>query len=157
MEWSRIDIEYLDGNRSFTDELETFPLGLDGNAETSHREFLASTEIFSELRNEHSQFLNSNVNNPEKSRGKSRQLHSLSDVVDFFDGEWNQSEILLPIETTEPEKIILERAESVNNEYIRLIIPQIFGGVVNTFVLPDGINIHSVKWEQGKLKLFIEN
>ena len=92
-----------------------------------------------------------------KSREKSRQLHSLSDVVDFFDGEWNQSEILLPIETPEPEKIILERAESVNNEYIRLIIPQIFGGVVNTFVLPDGINIHSVKWEQGKLKLFIED
>ena len=152
MEWSKIEIEYLDGNRSFTDELETFPLGLDGNAETSHREFLASNEIFSELRNEHSQFLNSNVNNPE-----SRELHSLSDLVDLFDGEWSQSEILLPIETLEPEKIILERAESVNNEYIRLIIPQNFGGVVNTFVLPNGINIHSVKWEQGKLKLFIED
>ncbi len=152
MEWSKIEIEYLDGNRSFTDELETFPLGLDGNAETSHREFLASNEIFSELRNEHSQFLNSNVNNPE-----SRELHSLSDLVDLFDGEWSQSEILLPIETLEPEKIILERAESVNNEYIRLIIPKNFGGVVNTFVLPNGINIHSVKWEQGKLKLFIED
>ena len=155
MEWSKIDIEYLDGNRTFTDKLDVFPLGLDGNAETSHKEFIASTEIFSELRKEHSEFLNLNKDNIENSKEKSRRVHSLHSLVDFFGGEWNSSEISLPIETLEPEKIILERAESINNEYIRLIIPQKFGGAVNTFVLPNGTSINSVKWKQGKLKLFI--
>ena len=157
MEWSKIDIEFLDINRSFTDELEEYPSGLDGNAETSHKEFIANTETFSELRREHLEFLNSNLNDTEDQKERLRNVHSISSLVDIFGGKWNPSEISLPIETMSPENIILERRISENTEYIRLIIPEKFGGVVNTFELPNGTNISSVKWERGTLKLAIKD
>ena len=157
MEWSRIEVESAEENGKITDSLHEYSLGLDGDAEASHREFIASTESFSNLRKKHMEFLEKGVQNIENSRENSREIHSINTLVDIFEGEWNSSEISLPIETLEPEKIILEKAELSGIEYIRLIIPEKFGGIINTFGLPDGASINSAEWNQGKLKLFFED
>ena len=141
MEWTRVDIQ-SDAGIEATGGLADLKLGLDTDAESMHMGFLNQLPHLSEVMEIH----NSLVSDIE-SRVMSDSVSTLGEFVSEFGGEWSESEIRLPLKTTNKRGVAIDT--SIENEFqlVRVVSPERFGGLIKTFRLPEGRSVSKAIWE----------
>jgi len=140
MEWTRVDIQSDAGMAS--GGLEDLKLGLDTDAESMHMGFLNELPHLSEVMEIH----NSLVSDIE-SRVMSDSVSTLGEFVSEFGGEWSESEIRLPLKTTNKSDFTIDTTIENDSQLVRVISPERFGGLIKTFRLPEGRSVSKAIWE----------
>ena len=141
MEWTRVDVQ-SDAGMGAISSLADLKVGLDTDAESMHRVFLDELPHLSEVIEMH----NSVVSEVE-SRVMGESISTLGEFVSEFGGEWSESEIRLPLQTTEKSEIAIDTMIENDSQIVRMISPERFGGLVRKFRLPEGRSVAEAIWE----------
>ena len=141
MEWTRVDIQ-SDAGIEATGGLADLKLGLDTDAESMHMGFLNELPHLSEVMEVH----NSIVSDIE-SRVMSDSISTLGEFVSEFGGEWSESEIRLPLKTTNKRGFAIDTSIENESQLVRVVSPERFGGLIKTFRLPEGRSVSKAIWE----------
>ena len=141
MEWTRVDIQ-SDAGIEATGGLADLKLGLDTDAESMHMGFLNELPHLSEVMEIH----NSLVSDIE-SRVMSDSVSTLGEFVSEFGGEWSESEIRLPLKTTNKRGFAIDTSIENESQLVRVGSPERFGGLIKTFRLPEGRSVSKAIWE----------
>ena len=141
MEWTRVDIQ-SDAGIEATGGLADLKLGLDTDAESMHMGFLNELPHLSEVMEIH----NSLVSDIE-SRVMSDSVSTLGEFVSEFGGEWSESEIRLPLKTTNKRGFAIDTSIENESQLVRVASPERFGGLIKTFRLPEGRSVSKAIWE----------
>ena len=141
MEWTRVDIQSDTGIEA-TGGLADLKLGLDTDAESMHMGFLNELPHLSEVMEVH----NSVVSDIE-SRVMSDSVSTLGEFVSEFGGEWSESEIRLPLKTTNKRGFAIDTSIENESQLVRVVSPERFGGLLKTFRLPEGRSVSKAIWE----------
>ena len=141
MEWTRVDVQSGAGIEA-TGGLTDLKVGLDTDAESMHRGFLNELPHLSEVM----EFHNTVVSDIE-SRVMSESVSTLGEFVSEFGGEWSESEIRLPLQTTNKSEFAIDTTIENKSQIVRMISPERFGGLIRTFRLPEGRSVTRAVWE----------
>ena len=141
MEWTRVDVQ-SDAGIEATGGLADLKLGLDTDAESMHMGFLNELPHLSEVMEIH----NSLVSDIE-SRVISDSVSTLGEFVSEFGGEWSESEIRLPLKTTNKRGFAIDTSIENESQLVRVVSPERFGGLIKTFRLPEGRSVSKAIWE----------
>ena len=141
MEWTRVDVQSDTGIEA-TGGLADLKLGLDTDAESMHMGFLNELPHLSEVMEIH----NSLVSDIE-SRVMSDSISTLGEFVSEFGGEWTESEIRLPLKTTNKRGFAIDTSIENESQLVRVVSPERFGGLIKTFRLPEGRSVSKAIWE----------
>ena len=141
MEWTRVDVQ-SDAGIEATGGLADLKLGLDTDAESMHMGFLNELPHLSEVMEVH----NSIVSDIE-SRVMSDSISTLGEFVSEFGGEWSESEIRLPLKTTNKRGFAIDTSIENESQLVRVVSPERFGGLIKTFRLPEGRSVSKAIWE----------
>ena len=141
MEWTRVDVQ-SDTVIEATGGLADLKLGLDTDAESMHMGFLNELPHLSEVMEIH----NSLVSDIE-SRVISDSVSTLGEFVSEFGGEWSESEIRLPLKTTNKRGFAIDTSIENESQLVRVVSPERFGGLIKTFRLPEGRSVSKAIWE----------
>ena len=61
--------------------------------------------------------------------------------------------ISIPLPSTLPEELVVERLANERGDVVRLIAPERFGGILRKFALPEGSALARAVWSEGELSL----
>ncbi len=129
--------------------------GLDAGAEQMHAEFLADLPHLDEIRSEHARVI-SDVSEPiETAKSLAREIQPLDEMLAELGGSMSADSISIPLPSTLPDGLVIERLESERGELIRLIAPERFGGILRQFAMPDDRRLARAVWSDGELRLEI--
>lgn len=142
MEWTRVDIQSDEGAIGGIGELADLKVGLDVDAETMHKEFLNGLPHLSEVQEMH-RVVVTNV----ESRALSNSVSTLGEFISEFGGEWSESEIRLPLLAAKGNQVTLDTKSDEISQIVRLISPEMFGGMLRSFRLPEGMSVAGAVWE----------
>ena len=141
MEWTRVDVQ-SDAEIESIGSLADLKVGLDTDAESMHMGFLNELPHLSEVMEVH----NSVVSDIE-SRVMSDSVSTLGEFVSEFGGEWSESEIRLPLKTADKSKFAIDTTIENDSQIVRVVSPEMFGGLIKTFRLPEGRSVSKAIWE----------
>ena len=151
MEWTRVNVQMDDDAFEESPDFEDLKIGLDTNAESMHESFIESLPHFSEVRERHIGFM-ADI----ESRVLSKTVSSLGDFLAEFGGEWSQSEIRIPLQSENRDRVLVDSKDEEGYQLVRIITPERFGGMLRSFRLPDGRNIVGASWEGEILAIKID-
>ncbi len=132
------DIDIMEGVGGLAD----LKVGLDTDAESMHQEFLKGLPHLSEVREMHTA-----VVSDIESRSLSESVSTLGEFVSEFGGEWSESEIRIPLPSADREEFAIETNSQDGPQLVRIISPERFGGMLRSFLLPEGMRVSSAEWE----------
>ncbi|MDG1541022.1 MAG: hypothetical protein P8Q46_05695 [Candidatus Thalassarchaeaceae archaeon] len=130
MEWTRVDVQ-SDAEIESIGGLADLKVGLDTDAESMHRGFLNELPHLSEVMEMHG-----SVVSEIESRVLSESVSTLGEFVSEFGGEWSESEIRLPLPTTNKNEFTIDTTNDDDSQIVRVISPERFGGMIRSFRLP---------------------
>ena len=151
MEWTKVRIETdgvsVSGNHDFDD----LGAGLETNAESMHHEFLKTLPHLSEVREGHNE-----VVSDIESRALGTSISTMGEFLSEFGGEWEDSEIRLPLPSAIREDLALDTKEVDGCQVVRILSPERFGGIIRSFSLPEGRRVNSASWEGDILSMKVD-
>ena len=150
MEWTRVEVR-SDAEMGPVGGLAELRVGLDTDAESMHRQFLNELPHLSEVREMHE-----SVVSDVESKVLSESVSTLGEFVSEFGGEWSESEIRLPLPTTNRDDFAMDTAIEDGSQIVRMISPERFGGLLRSFRLPMGRNVSQASWEGGFITIKLD-
>ncbi len=141
MEWTRVDVR-SDSEIESIGGLADLKVGLDTDAESMHRGFLNELPHLSEVMEMHD-----SVVTEIESRVLSDSVSTLGEFVSEFGGEWSESEIRLPLPTTNKNEFTIDTTNDNDSQIVRVISPERFGGLIRSFRLPKERRVSGAIWE----------
>ncbi len=120
-----------------------------------HAEFLADLPHLDEIRSEHARVI-SDVSEPiETAKSLAREIQPLDEMLADLGGSMSADSISIPLPSTLPDGLVIERLESERGELIRFIAPERFGGILRQFAMPNDRRLARAVWSDGELRLEI--
>ena len=151
--WQRHEIELLDQNRKLELSLKTSGGDLNSNAQDLHEKFLMNTSHLSEVQNNHQKIISDISIDLEETKMKIREIKVIDDILGEFGGTKTDLGIAFPIPSRSPDDLILRTKSENETQIIQILSTQIFGGLLRTFKLPPGKEVHKVTWNNGIIEL----
>ncbi|MBD50492.1 MAG: hypothetical protein CMB08_01035 [Euryarchaeota archaeon] len=156
MEWMRLELSIEDDLNKQKSIPDISKVGLDVTAEIMHNTFLNNIPHLDEIKISHMTMMSEISDAIEGDKILSRENRSLdlflSDVGGILDG----SKIKVPLATDFPTEIIVETCRNENTNLVRILSPEIFGGMIETFEIDKNQRISSGKWVNNLLELYLE-
>ena len=118
-----------------------------------HEEFLSDLPHLEEVRGEHAKVV-SDVSEPiEVAKSLARDIQPLDEMLAELGGSLSADRISIPLPSTLPEELVVERLANEQGDVVRLIAPERFGGILRKFALPEGSALARAVWSEGELSL----
>ena len=118
-----------------------------------HEEFLSDLPHLEEVRGEHAKVV-SDVSEPiEAAKSLARDIQPLDEMLAELGGSLSADRISIPLPSTLPEELVVERLANERGDVVRLIAPERFGGILRKFALPEGSALTRAVWSEGELSL----
>ena len=156
MEWMRIELSIEDG-LNIHGELPNNPnSGLDVTAEIMHNSFLSNMPHLEEVNNTHKSIISEISDTIKSEKISSRSNKSLDLFLEDVGGILDNSKIKIPLSTRFPTEIIVETSRNKGNNLVRIMSPEVFGGMIETFKIGENQKISNGKWINDYLELQIE-
>ena len=152
MPWSRIEIEVEDDEEESVG-LDPLKIGLDVDAQQMHELFLGGLPHLSEVQDRHEEILDGVSSTVGDAKALARAAVPIGDFLAEIGGEWSGSEVRIPLPSSFPEGVVVETLLEEEEQIVRLIAPERFGGMLRTFRLPTGEAITGANWEDGVLTM----
>jgi|TARA_B110000495_G_C22856572_1_gene499475 hypothetical protein len=156
MEWNRLELSVKDAKRSQSKMLEVSDTGLDITAEIMHDRFLNNLPHLEGVKISHMNMMSEISNMIESEKDISRENRSIELFLSDVGGTISDHNIKIPLETEFPREIIIETAKGDNSNLVRIITPEIFGGIMSTFEISEDKKIIKGEWSNGFLELKLE-
>ena len=150
MPWSRIEIE-VEEDEEESIGLDPLKIGLDVDAQQMHELFLGGLPHLSEVQDRHEEILDGVSSTVGDAKALARAAVPIGDFLAEIGGEWSGSEVRIPLPSSFPEGVVVETLLEEEEQIVRLIAPERFGGMLRTFRLPTGEAITGANWEDGVL------
>ncbi len=151
MEWERLEISILESEQDEYGSINNEDFGLDINAEKMHDSFLNGLAHLNDAKSSHNKMISKLSDSMEYDKVSSKEIRNLSYFKDISKSIEFESNFLIPLESNSPKDIIVEINKK--NTHLRIIVPNIFGGNVEEFLINDSIKISKGVWSQGTLEL----
>lgn len=142
MEWTSIDVETDSDITEAVGGLVDLNVGLDTDAESMHQEFLRGQPHLSEVRRRHSSLVSE-----IESRALGDDVSTIGEFVSDIGGEWNGNDIRIPLPSAERDGFSIQTREEDGSQLVRVISSERFGGMIRSFLIPEGMRVEGAKWE----------
>ena len=152
MPWSRIEIEVEDDEEESVG-VDPLKIGVDVDAQQMHELFLGGLPHLSEVQDRHEEILDGVSSTVGDAKALARAAVPIGDFLAEIGGEWSGSEVRIPLPSSFPEGVVVETLLEEEEQIVRLIAPERFGGMLRTFRLPTGEAITGANWEDGVLTM----
>ena len=152
MEWSRVEINRAGVTEGGLEESLIITGGLDTNAYSSHQKFMNDVPHLEEVMKTHSNSLRKGVVSRYDADMDSL-FKTFEEALSALGAVSTESGLKIPILNTTFENIILEKTIIGNKQVFRLIAPEDFGGILETFSLPEGSEFDGAMWSGNSLKI----
>ena len=156
MEWKRIELLIGDDLNIQRQVPDISNSGLDVTAEIMHDSFLSNMPHLEEVNISHMSIMSEISDAIESEKVSSRRNKSLDIFLEEVGGILDNSKIKIPLSTNFPSEIIVETNRSMGNNLVRIISPEVFGGMIETFAIGENQEISNGKWINDFLELQIE-
>ena len=156
MEWMRLELSIegdLNKHKSLPDISN---VGLDVTAEIMHNSFLSGIPHLDEVKISHMSMMSEISDAIESDKISSRENRSLDLFLSDIGGILDGSKIKVPLATEFPTEIIVETCMNENANLVRILSPEIFGGIIETFEIGENQKISGGKWVNNILQLYLE-
>ena len=152
MEWTRVSIGEKKGD---VPQIPTLPesSGLDTDALSSHQRFMSSIGHMTEVIDNHEKSTKRVLLPGVEALGGFDSIRSFQDGVSAIGAEsiGNGLEILLSKSIM--GEVLLQKMAVESGQAIRLVVPEKFGGNVESFMLPIGATVDEAFWDGNRLKI----
>ena len=152
MEWSRVEINRTDVTERGLKESLIITGGLDTNAYSSHQKFMNDAPHLEEVMKIHRNSFRKGVISRYDADMDSH-FKAFEEAVSALGAVSMESGLEIPIINTTFVNIVLEKAIVGNEQVFRLIAPEDFGGILETFSLPEGARFDGAIWSGNSLKI----
>jgi len=156
MEWMRLELSIEDDLNKQKSIPNVSNIGLDVTAEIMHNNFLTSIPHLDEIKISHMSMMSEISDAIEKDKISSRENRSLDLFLSDIGGILDDSNIKVPLVTEFPKEIIVETCKNGNRNLVRILSPEIFGGMVETFEIGKNQKVSGGKWANNLLELYLE-
>ncbi|MBK63979.1 MAG: hypothetical protein CMB47_00445 [Euryarchaeota archaeon] len=156
MEWMRLELSIEDDLNTQKSIPDISNVGLDVTAEIMHNSFLNSIPHLDEVKISHMTMMSEISDAIEGDKIASRENRSLDLFLTDIGGILEDSNIKLPLATEFPTEIIVETCRSESGNLVRILSPEIFGGMIETFEIGKNQKISGGKWANNLLELYLE-
>jgi len=156
MEWMRLELSIEDNLNKQKSIPDISNVGLDVTAEIMHNNFLTSIPHLDEIKISHMSMMSEISDAIEADKISSRENRSLDLFLSDIGGILDGSKIKLPMATEFPTEIIVETCRNENTNLVRILSPEIFGGMIETFEIGENQKISGGKWANNLLELYLE-
>jgi len=156
MEWTRLELSTEGDTNKQMMMPDISNTGLDITAEIMHNSFLTNIPHLDEIKISHSSMISEISNAIESERISSRENRSLDLFLKDIGGILDKSMIKIPLTTEKPSEIIVETCTHQGVNLVRILSPEIFGGIIETFEIDEKQQIISGKWINNFLELQLE-
>ena len=156
MEWMRLELSIEDDLNKQKSIPDISNVGLDVTAEIMHNSFLTSIPHLDEIKISHMSMMSEISDAIEKDKVSSRENRSLDLFLKDIGGILDDSKIKVPLATEFPTEIIVETCKNENENLVRILSPEIFGGMIETFEIGKNKKISSGRWVNNYLELYLE-
>ena len=152
MEWSRVAISLEDDTESnFKDSLASV-VGLDTDAYASHHRFMNDIPHLEDVMQMHGKSMEGGILFSGESNFNSA-IKSFDDAISNLGAIPMESGLEIPINSNVIEDIVLETTKIAGRQIVRLIAPERFGGILETFSLPFGSEFDGAIWNGNTLRI----
>lgn len=152
MEWSRVGISWEDDTESDFKSSLASQAGLDTDAYASHHKFINDIPHLEDVMKMHGKSIESGIL-PGGGSNFNSAIKSFDDAISNLGAIPLESGLEIPINSNFIENIVLETTSTAGRQVVRLIAPDRFGGILETFSLPSGYELDSAIWNGNTLRI----
>ncbi|MBU04357.1 MAG: hypothetical protein CMA58_05205 [Euryarchaeota archaeon] len=156
MEWTRLELSIEDDLNKQKIIPDISSTGLDVTAEMMHDSFLTNLPHLDEVKISHMSMMSEISDAIESDKFLSRENKSLDLFLKGIGGTLEESKIRVPLTTKFPTEIIVETSIDRGDNLVRILSPEIFGGIIETFKIGNNQKISGGKWADNYLELQLE-
>ena len=80
----------------------------------------------------------------------------LDEMLREFNGDQDEIGIRLELPSANPSKIVVKTMIDENQQIVRVLVPERFGGLLRTFRMPIDKEISTISWEDGILSFLTD-
>ena len=154
MDWVTQDIA-LPSQELSIPSLVKSSLGFDVTAAEMHDQFLTDLP-HSEIIVNHQNVISDVLTPIESAKMNIREIMPLDEMLREFNGDKDEVGIRLELPSTSPTEIIIKTMIDENQQIVRVLVPERFGGLLRTFRMPIDKEISTISWEDGILSLMMD-
>ena len=149
--WRKVEVE---GSKTLGEELDdNLDRGLDIDAETMHKRFLADLPHLESAKNNHNEVLTQISDRIDESKTNSRSLVSQSVAFEELDREAAKSGFDIDLDTDSLTELSVTTSIDDGRRLVRVIAPERFGGMIRTLSVPASMDVESAIISDGVLHL----
>lgn len=149
--WRKVEIL---GSETLGEELDDTPdRGLDIDAETMHKRFLADLPHLESAKNNHNEVLTQISGRIDESKTNSRSLDSDSVAFDELDREAAKAGFDIILDMDSLTELSVTTSIDDGRRLVRVIAPERFGGMIHTLSVPASMDVDSAILTDGILHL----
>jgi len=149
--WRKVEIL---GSETLGEELDdTLDRGLDIDAETMHKRFLADLRHLESAKNNHNEVLTQISGRIDESKTNSRSLDSDSVAFDELDREAAKAGFDISLDMDSLTELSVTTSIDDGRRLVRVIAPERFGGMIHTLSVPASMDVDSAILTDGILHL----
>ena len=130
-------------------------LGFDVSAAEIHDEFLTNLP-HSEIIVNHQNVISDVLTPIESAKLQIREIMPLDEMLREFNGNQDEIGIRLELPSANPSKIVVKTMIDENQQIVRVLVPERFGGLLRTFRMPIDKEISTISWEDGILSFLTD-
>ncbi|MBT3356980.1 MAG: hypothetical protein HN534_02975 [Euryarchaeota archaeon] len=154
MDWVTQDIA-LPSQELSIPSLVKSSLGFDVTAAEMHDQFLTDLP-HSEIIVNHQNVISDVLTPIESAKMNIREIMPLDEMLREFNGDKDEVGIRLELPSASPTEIIIKTMIDENQQIVRVLVPERFGGLLRTFRMPIDKEISTISWEDGILSLMMD-
>ena len=154
MDWVTQDIA-LPSQELSIPSLVKSSLGFDVTAAEMHDQFLTHLP-HSEIIVNHQNVISDVLTPIESAKMNIREIMPLDEMLREFNGDKDEVGIRLELPSASPTEIIIKTMIDENQQIVRVLVPERFGGLLRTFRMPIDKEISTISWEDGILSLMMD-
>ena len=153
MEWVRVSIGEEESNVPPMPALSGSYDGLDSDASSSHQRFFSNIPHMTEVIDNHERSTRKVLLPGNDSLGGYGSIKSFEERVTAIGAESLGDGLEIPLSKSVREEVLLQEATTESGHLIRLVAPEKFGGIIESFKLPTGTTLDEAFWDGDRLKI----
>ena len=153
MEWVRVSIGEEESNVPPMPALSGSYDSLDSDASSSHQRFFSNIPHMTEVIGNHERSTKKVLFPGNDSMGGYGSIKSFEERVTAIGAESLGDGLEIPLSKSVREEVLLQEATTESGHLIRLVAPEKFGGIIESFKLPTGTTLDEAFWDGDRLKI----
>lgn len=153
MKWAEVPIRRDDSYVPLMPTLSESRDGLSSDAFSSHQRFFSDINHMTEVIDNHEGFTKMNLSLGDESSGGFFSIKAFEDRITAISTQALSGGLEINLSKSFREEVLLQKSNTESGQLIRIVAPEKFGGMMESFKLPNGTTLDEAFWDGDKLKI----